>query len=32
LYSNLCQRKYTSQSGPKWLLLNDTPVFCNPSR
>ena len=25
LNSNLCQGKYTSQSGPEWLFLHDTP-------
>jgi len=27
LNSNLCQGKYTSQSGPEWLFLNDTSFF-----
>src|SRR5580693_8906417 len=25
LNSNLCQGKYTSQSGPEWLFIHDTP-------
>ncbi len=30
LNSNLCQGKYTSQSGPEWLSINDT-LFQNES-
>ena len=29
LNSNLCQGKYTSQSGPEWLFTHDTPFGGN---